>query len=257
MISLAGKTALITGAARGQGEAEARLFASLGARVVLGDVLDVEGRKVAADIGADRARYVRLDVTDESRWAAAVDVALEAFGRLDVLVNNAGVYASGALAEEAPESFERVLRINLTGPFLGMRACLGPMREAGGGSVVNVSSVAGLMGIARTGGYGASKWGLRGLSKTAALEFGEYGIRVNSVHPGMIDTPMVAGVVPPRGAGNHPGVALRRVGVPEDVAGMVAFLASDAAGYLTGAEIAVDGGWSAGKLPSAQPEQDA
>ncbi|NGN68698.1 glucose 1-dehydrogenase, partial [Streptomyces sp. A7024] len=244
MISLAGKTALITGAARGQGAAEARLFAELGARVVLGDVLDEEGRKVAADIGpAAAARYVRLDVADESRWAAAVDTAVESFGGLDILVNNAGVYASGPLEEETAESFEAVLRVNLLGPFLGIRAALEPMRRAGAGSIVNVSSVAGLMGIARTGGYGASKWGLRGLTKTAALELGEHGIRVNSVHPGVIDTPMVAGVVPPKGAGNHPGVALRRVGLPEDVAGLVAFLASDAASYLTGAEIAVDGGW--------------
>ncbi|MER5185746.1 glucose 1-dehydrogenase [Streptomyces sp. NPDC002896] len=248
MISLKGRTALITGAARGQGEAEARLFAALGANVVIGDILDDEGTEVARSIGP-AARYTRLDVTDESRWAAAVDTAVADFGGLDILVNNAGVYRSGPLVEETAESFESVLRVNLVGPFLGIRAVLEPMRRAGGGAIVNVSSVAGLTGLARTGGYGASKWGLRGLTKTAALELGEFGIRVNSVHPGLIDTPMVAGVAPPRGAGRHPAVALRRVGLPEDVAGLVAFLVSDDASYLTGAEIAADGGWSAGPTP--------
>jgi 3alpha(or 20beta)-hydroxysteroid dehydrogenase len=256
VISLRDRTALVTGAARGQGEAEARLFARLGASVVLGDVLDDEGAGVAESIGP-AARYVRLDVTDESRWAAAVDTVLAEFGRLDILVNNAGVYRSGPLAEETPESFEAVLRVNLVGPFLGIRAVLEPMRRAGGGAIVNVSSVAGLTGLARTGGYGASKWGLRGLTKTAALELGEFGIRVNSVHPGLIDTPMVAGVAPPRGAGEHQSVALRRVGLPEDVAGLVAFLAADEASYLTGAEIAVDGGWSAGPTPPAAAGPEA
>ncbi|WP_407549150.1 glucose 1-dehydrogenase [Streptomyces sp. Pv4-95] len=250
MLSLEGKTAVITGAARGQGAEAARLFARLGARVLLGDVRDGLGREVAAGIG-ERAHYVHLDVTDAAQWAAAVDTACERFGRLDILVNNAGVFRSVPLHEEDPEAFEATLRVNLVGPFLGMRAVRTPMIRAGGGAIVNVSSIAGLTGIARTGGYGASKWGLRGLTKVAALELGEHGIRVNSVHPGIIDTPMVEGIAPPAGAGNHPAVALRRIGLPQDVAGLVAFLASDAAGFLTGAEIAVDGGSTAGEAPAA------
>ena len=250
MLTLEGKTAVITGAARGQGAEAARLLARLGARVLLGDVRDDLGREVAAGIGAG-ARYVHLDVTDASHWAAAVDTACEVFGRLDILVNNAGVFRSVPLHEETPEAFEATLRVNLVGPFLGMRAVRTAMIRAGGGAIVNVSSIAGLTGIARTSGYGASKWGLRGLTKVAALELGEHGIRVNSVHPGIIDTPMVEGIAPPAGAGNHPAVALRRIGLPQDVAGLVAFLASDAAGFLTGAEIAVDGGSTAGEAPGA------
>ncbi|MFJ9418921.1 glucose 1-dehydrogenase [Streptomyces sp. NPDC101227] len=252
MLTLEGRTAVITGAARGQGAETARLFARLGARVVLGDIRDDLGETVAAEIG-DAALYTPLDVTDESRWAAAVDIALDAFGGLDILVNNAGIFRSMPLRDESPEAFESTLRINLVGPFLGIRAVREPMIRAGGGSIVNISSIAGLTGIARTGGYGASKWGLRGLTKVAALELGEYGIRVNSVHPGIIDTPMVEGIAPPAGPGNHPGVALRRTGLPQDVAGLVAFLASDASAYLTGAEIAVDGGSTAGRAPAVTP----
>ncbi|MEU6593907.1 glucose 1-dehydrogenase [Streptomyces sp. NPDC046881] len=248
MITLTGRTALITGAARGQGEAAARLFVSLGARVVLADVLDEAGEKVAAELG-DAARYVRLDVTDEEQWTRAVETAVGTFGGLDILVNNAGVFHSRLITEESAADFTRTLGVNLVGPFLGIRSVVEPMRRAGGGSVVNVSSVSGLKGVAGSASYGSSKWGLRGLTKTAALELGEYGIRVNSIHPGVIATPMNEGIAPPPGAGNHPGVALRRVGLPEDVVGLVAFLASDVSAYLTGAEIAVDGGFSAGPTP--------
>ncbi|WP_223737042.1 glucose 1-dehydrogenase [Streptomyces purpurogeneiscleroticus] len=250
MLTLEGKTAIITGAARGQGEAEARLFARLGGRVVLADVLDEPGKRVADEIG-EAARYVHLDVTEEAGWEAVVDTAVSAFGGVDVLINNAGVFRSMPLADESVENFERTLRINLVGPFLGIKAVREAMVAAGGGSIVNISSVGGLTGIPRTGGYGASKWGLRGLTKIAALELGQYGIRVNSVHPGVIDTPMVAEVAAMPESGAHPGVALGRVGLPNDVAGLVAFLASDASAYLTGAEIAVDGGSSAGPMPPA------
>ncbi|MGW3526246.1 glucose 1-dehydrogenase [Streptomyces olivaceus] len=248
MITLEGRTALITGAARGQGEAAARLFATLGARVVLADVLDAPGEKVAAELG-DAARYVHLDVTDEEQWKQAVATAESAFGGLDILVNNAGVFRSRHITEEAAADFTRTLGVNLVGPFLGIRSVVEFMRRAGGGSIVNVSSVSGLKGVAGSASYGSSKWGLRGLTKTAALELGEHGIRVNSIHPGVIATPMNEGIAPPPGAGNHPGVALRRVGLPDDVVGLVAFLASDASAYLTGAEIAVDGGFSAGPTP--------
>lgn len=248
MLTLEGKTAIVTGAARGQGEAEARLFAGLGAKVVLADILDDAGKRVAEEIG-DAARYVHLDVTDEAGWESTVATAVDTFGGVDVLVNNAGVLRSQPLATETAENFERTLRVNLVGPFLGIRAVREPMIRAGGGSIINISSVGGLTGIPRTGSYGASKWGLRGLTKIAAVELGEHGIRVNSVHPGVIATPMLAEVAAQSDAGTPPGIALGRLGLPEDVAGLVAFLASDSAAYLTGSEIAVDGGSSAGPVP--------
>ncbi|GAA0496015.1 MULTISPECIES: glucose 1-dehydrogenase [Streptomyces] len=256
MLTLEGKTAVITGAARGQGEAEARLFARLGGRVVLADVLDEPGKRVADEIG-EAARYVHLDVTDEAGWQTVVAAATAEFGGVDVLINNAGVLRSMPLADETMENFERTLRINLVGPFLGIKAVREAMIAAGGGSIVNISSVGGLTGIPRTGGYGASKWGLRGLTKVAALELGQYGIRVNSVHPGVIDTPMLAEVAATADAGVAPAVALGRIGLPDDVAGLVAFLASDASAYLTGAEIAVDGGSSAGPVPPAAVQGEA
>ncbi len=248
LVELSGKVAVITGAARGQGAAEARLFAALGAQVVLTDLLADEGRQVAAEIGS-AARFVAHDVGDAAGWAAVVQTALEAYGRLDVLVNNAAICASTPLVEQDPSAFEAMLRVNLTGPLLGMQAVAAPMRAAGGGSIVNVCSQAGLQGLAGYAGYGASKWGLRGMSKVAAIELGPLGIRVNTVFPGLIDTPMVAHLAVQRGPGGHPGAPLGRVGTPQEVADTVAFLASDAASYLTGAELAVDGGASAGRLP--------
>ena len=248
LVELSGKVAVITGAARGQGAAEARLFAALGAQVVLTDLLADEGRQVAAEIGS-AARFVAHDVGDAAGWAAVVQTALEAYGRLDMLVNNAAICASTPLVEQDPSAFEAMLRVNLTGPLLGMQAVVEPMRAAGGGSIVNVCSQAGLQGLAGYAGYGASKWGLRGMSKVAAIELGPLGIRVNTVFPGLIDTPMVAHLAVQRGPGGHPGAPLGRVGTPQEVADTVAFLASDAASYLTGAELAVDGGASAGRLP--------
>lgn len=247
LVDLTGKVAVITGAARGQGAAEARLFASLGARVVVTDVLADEGGRVAAEIGA---RFVHHDVGDEAGWAAVVDTALEAFGRLDVLVNNAAICRSVPLVEQTADDFETMLRINLIGAFLGIKAAVEPMTAAGGGSVINVSSQAGLQGLAGYSAYGASKWGLRGLTKVAAIELGPSAIRVNSVHPGMIDTPMVAHLDIQHGPGGHPGAPLTRIGLPTEVADVVAFLASDASAYVTGAELAVDGGASAGKIPT-------
>ncbi|MFD4370295.1 glucose 1-dehydrogenase [Streptomyces sp. NPDC058486] len=243
-VDLTGKVALITGAARGMGAAEARLFTALGARVVLTDVREAEGEETAASLGP-AARFVRHDVTDEPSWSSAVATAVDAFGRLDVLVNNAAVYSTCPIEEEDPARLDTLLRVNLAGPFLGIRAAAPALRASGGGSIVNISSQAGLQGIWGHGAYGAAKWGLRGLTKTAALELGPDGIRVNSVHPGAIATDMTAHL----GTTAHPGAPLGRVGEPEEVARLVAFLASDESSYLSGAELAVDGGASAGRMP--------
>lgn len=247
-VDLSGKAAIITGAARGQGAAEARLFAELGARVVLTDLLAEEGERVAESIGA-AARFVRHDVGNENDWRTVVDTAVREFGRVDALVNNAAVCKVVPLAEQDTAGFEQMLRVNLIGAFLGMQAVTEPMKAAGGGSIVNISSQAGVQGLAGYTAYGASKWGLRGMSKVAAIELGPLGIRVNTVYPGMIDTPMIAHLAVERGLGGHPGAPLTRVGTPEEVADVVAFLASDASSYITGADLTVDGGASAGRIP--------
>ncbi|OMC34583.1 3-alpha-hydroxysteroid dehydrogenase [Mycobacterium sp. GA-1841] len=247
-VDLSGKVAIITGAARGQGEAEARLFAELGAKVVLTDLLAADGERVAASIGA-AARFVRHDVGNEHDWRTVVDTAVHEFGRVDALVNNAAICKVVPLAEQDTAGFEQMLRVNLIGAFLGMQAVTDPMKAAGGGSIVNISSQAGVQGLAGYTAYGASKWGLRGMSKVAAIELGPLGIRVNTVYPGMIDTPMIAHLEVERGLGGHPGAPLTRVGTPEEVADVVAFLASEASSYITGADLTVDGGASAGRIP--------
>ncbi|OBJ30053.1 glucose 1-dehydrogenase [Mycolicibacter heraklionensis] len=250
LVDLTGKVAIITGAARGQGAAEARLFTELGAHVVLTDVLADEGERIATELGA---RFVRHDVGDEAGWKSVVETAVSEFGRLDVLVNNAAICQSIPLIEQSAAGFNAMLRVNLIGAFLGVKAVVEPMQASGGGSVINVSSQAGLQGLAGYSAYGASKWGLRGMTKVAAIELGPYGIRVNSVHPGMIDTPMVAHLRVRPGPGRHPAAPLTRIGLPSEVADVVAFLASDASAYVTGAELAVDGGASAGKIPTPTP----
>lgn len=245
MADLNGKVALITGAARGQGAAEARLFVAQGARVIITDVLDTEGKELAESLG-DAARFVRHDVTDEDSWNAAVGEAVSTFGKLDVLVNNAAIYTMKPLIETTSEELERILKVNLVGAFNGIKAVVPAMTEAGGGSIVNISSQAGIEGLMNHSAYGSSKWGLRGLSKIAALELGPAAIRVNSVHPGPIATPMVPYLT--TGPGSFPTLPLERTGLPEEVAELVAFLASDAAAYITGAEVTVDGGLAAGKF---------
>jgi 3alpha(or 20beta)-hydroxysteroid dehydrogenase len=239
---LDGKVAIVTGASRGQGEAEARLFAAEGARVLVADVLDEEGEKVAADIG-DAAAFTHLDVADEGQWAAAVATAEERFGPVSVLVNNAGVLHFQAVHKTEADDFDRVMRINVRGVFLGMKAVTPSMTRAGGGSIVNISSTAGLQGLPYLGAYVASKWAVRGLSKTAAIDLGPKGIRVNSVHPGGIDTPMTRfeGLDQTQ-APFYKYLPLKRIGTVDDVAPVVLFLASDEARYVTGGEYAVDGG---------------
>jgi 3alpha(or 20beta)-hydroxysteroid dehydrogenase len=242
---LDGKVAIITGGARGQGAAEGRLFAAEGARVVLADVRDDEGAAVADEIG-DAARYMHLDVTDEAQWQAAVEAVEAAFGPVTVLVNNAGVLLFKTLDKTALDDFDRVLRVNVHGVFLGMKAVTPSMVRAGGGSIVNISSTAGLQGLPHLGAYVASKWAVRGLTKTAAIDLGTRGIRVNSVHPGGIDTPMIAGT-----SGDAPfykRLPVPRMGSADEAARAVLFLASDEASYISGAELAVDGGATCGDL---------
>ncbi|GAA0950125.1 glucose 1-dehydrogenase [Actinocorallia libanotica] len=245
MSGLQDKVVIVTGGARGIGASAAAALAAGGARVVIADLLEEEGRETAAEVGGV---FARLDVTSEAGWAEVVDLAVASYGRLDGLVNNAGIASNLLIEKESLAYFEKVLQVNLTGVFLGMKAVLEPMRAAGGGSIVNISSAAGLTALPGTSGYGAAKWGVRGLTKIAAVEFGPSAVRVNSVHPGMTYTPMTAqhGAVP--GEGMFPLSALGRVGGPEEIGAAIAFLISDAASYVTGAELAVDGGWTAGEV---------
>jgi 3alpha(or 20beta)-hydroxysteroid dehydrogenase len=242
---LDGKVAIITGAARGQGAAEARLFAAEGARVVLADVLDDEGKAVAGEIG-DAAAYAHLDVTDEGQWSDAVALAERTFGPVTVLVNNAGVLLFQAVHKTELVDFDRILRVNVHGVFLGMKAVTPSMEKAGGGSIVNISSTAGLQGLPYLAAYVASKWAVRGLTKSAAIDLGHKGIRVNSVHPGGIDTPMVAGTS--ADAPFYKRLPVARMGSADESARAVLFLASDEASYIAGAELAVDGGATCGDL---------
>jgi len=243
-----GAVALITGAARGQGAAEARALVAEGASVVLADVLDDEGRAVADELGRS-ARYVHLDVTDEQAWREALALTEETFGPPTVLVNNAGIVHFASVVDTEVADFRRVLEVNLVGVFLGMKTCAPAMERAGGGSIVNISSSAGLTGLPEVGAYVASKWGVRGLTKTAAMELGPKGIRVNSVHPGGIDTPMI------RDPATTPlevfeaytsRLPIPRLGRTDDVVALVLFLASPDSSYCTGAEFVVDGGQTCG-----------
>jgi 3alpha(or 20beta)-hydroxysteroid dehydrogenase len=244
---LEGKVALISGGARGMGAEEARLFVSQGARVLLGDVLDEEGQKTAASIG-ESVIYQHLDVTSESDWQAAVAKAESAFGSLDVLVNNAGILRYGALETTSQEEYELVIRINQLGPFLGMKAAIPALRRSGGGSIVNISSLAGMQGVAGAVSYTASKFAVRGMTKVAALELAGDGIRVNSVHPGGVDTPMTRPLGDSSEADSARGYGspIPRIGQPDDVAQLVLFLASEMSSYCTGSEFVVDGGLLAG-----------
>ena len=246
---LDGKVALISGAARGQGEAEARLFVAEGARVVIGDVLDDQGKVLGEDLGPS-ARYVHLDVTDEDDWSAAVALALGEFGSLHVLVSNAGISpAPVALADLTKQDYEQVIAVNQVGTFLGLKAVIPTMIAGGGGSIITISSVGGIEGTFGMAPYVSSKFAVRGMTKVAALEYARHGIRVNSVHPGPVDTAMLDRAHW-HGAEVRPAMAeampLGRLGQPAEIAEMVLFLASDASSYCTGAEFVADGGHLAG-----------
>jgi len=242
---LDGRVALVTGGARGQGAAEAALFASEGATVVVSDVLDADGEQSAA---ASKGRYLRHDVTDEARWAEVMDKIMEWHGHLDILVNNAGIFRSGGVANTRLADYRQGIEINQVGVFLGMQAASRLMMEAGKGSIINISSIAGLRGSGGAIAYGASKWAVRGMTKSAAQELARYGIRVNSIHPGLIDTPMLQ-QLPGIEAGNSDQlvrrIPLRRVAEAMEVARLALFLASDDSSYSTGCEFVVDGGMTA------------
>jgi 3alpha(or 20beta)-hydroxysteroid dehydrogenase len=237
---LAGKVALISGAARGMGASHAREMIAEGARVVCGDILDDDGARVAAELGSDCA-YVHLDVTRPADWEAAVATAVERFGGVDILVNNAGILNIGTIEDYDLAEWQRILDINLTGVFLGIRAVTPVMKSAGRGSIVNISSIEGIAGTMACHGYTATKFAVRGLTKSTALELGPHGIRVNSVHPGLVKTPM-ADWVPE----DIFQTALGRIAQPREVSHLVVYLASDESSYSTGAEFVVDGGTVAG-----------
>ncbi|MHB1911216.1 MAG: SDR family NAD(P)-dependent oxidoreductase [Acidimicrobiales bacterium] len=244
---LDGRVAIVSGAARGQGEAEARVLAREGAQVLLGDVLDDEGALVAKDLG-EAALYRRLDVTSEDDWKAAISEVERRWGRIDILINNAGIAKFAPLAMTSLDDYMAVISVNQVGVFLGMRTVVPLMSRTGGGSIINTSSVDGMTGMMGVTAYVASKFAVRGMTKTAALELGPLGIRVNSIHPGGVETPML-----------HPdgmedvdlsvvfrNVPLRRIGTVGDVAELALFLASDRSSYCTGSEFVVDGGLLAG-----------
>jgi 3alpha(or 20beta)-hydroxysteroid dehydrogenase len=249
---LDGKVALISGGARGMGASHVERFVAEGARVVVGDVRDDLGSSVVASLG-DAARYIHCDVTSESDWDAAVSLAVEEFGGLDILVNNAGILLFAPLTKMPVADFRRVLDVNATGCWLGMRAAVAPMRSGGGGSIINISSIEGMSGAARLSAYTASKFAVRGMTKSAATELGRYGIRVNSVHPGAILTPMVLEAASSYSADDMAhadafmkAMPLGRFAEPAEVSGMLVYLGSDESSYCTGAEFLVDGGILAG-----------
>ncbi|GFG71679.1 glucose 1-dehydrogenase [Mycolicibacter senuensis] len=236
-----GKVALISGGARGMGAAHARALAAEGAKIVIGDILDEEGAKLAADLGADSARFAHLDVTCPEQWDAAVQLAVGEFGGLDVLVNNAGIAKYNTIDNFDLIAWQQLIDVNLTGTMLGMHAAVAPMKSAGGGSIINISSVEGIRGSAGLYGYVASKWGVRGLAKAAALELAPHNIRINSVLPGLIRTRMTIAI--PDDALQIP---LGRGAKSAEVSTAVVFLASDESAYMTGADLVIDGGLSVG-----------
>ena len=246
---LEGKVALISGGARGMGAAEAKLFAREGAKVVIGDILESEGRQTEAEINeiGGECLFVSLDVTDDSAWEAAVAAAVSRFGKLDILLNNAGIFLGNRVEETTTDEWDQVMDINAKGVFLGTKHAIPEMRKAGGGSIINISSVAGLVGNPYSSAYNASKGAVRLLTKSTAIQYAKDGIRANSIHPGVIETPMTQDVV------NDPSFRkfrlaanpISRLGQPADIAYGALYLASDESSFVTGSELVIDGGWTA------------
>ena len=245
---LADKVALITGGSRGMGAAEARLFVEHGAQVAIADVLDAEGEVLAKELGPS-ARYIHLDVTDEQSWAACVDDVVQSFGALDVLVNNAGIASLAPIVDTTTEEYLRVVGVNQLGVFLGIRTAIPAMTTAARASIVNISSIEGIAGSPATIAYSASKFAVRGMTKVAAIELAPLGIRVNSIHPGGVRTPMldpIGGVT--LAARVEPLIPMKRLAAPEEIALLALFLASDESSYCTGSEFVADGGITASVL---------
>jgi 3alpha(or 20beta)-hydroxysteroid dehydrogenase len=242
---LDGVCVLISGASRGQGAAESRAVVREGGFVVMGDILEEDGRALAEELG-DHARFTPLDVRSAEAWAAAVALAQESFGPVRALVNNAGILDRGRIDQIDQQDFEKTIDINVTGTFLGIQSVWRGMSQHGGGSIVNISSVGGMLGAGAACAYITSKWAVRGMAKAAASDLARYNIRVNSVHPGPIATQMIMDETFDEAAfinHNKYRMPLRRLGQPEEVADVVVFLLSNESSYVTGAEIAVDGGW--------------
>ena len=254
MQRLAGKVAIVTGGARGMGEATVRLFVEHGAKVVIGDILAEQGQALADELG-DAAVFCKLDVTAQEDWDAAVAVA-EALGPLNVLVNNAGILHMASILDTTPEDYLRVVKVNQLSAFMGIRSVINPMKAAGSGSIINVSSIDGLHSSAGLSAYSSTKWALRGLTRSAAIELGQYAIRVNTVHPGGIFTEMGGkGVLSEEDMNQsvYKNFPIPRVGQPEEVANVTLFLATDEASYSTGTEFVADGGWFAGMRNPGMP----
>lgn len=245
--NLRSKTVIVSGAASGIGAGHARVFASAGVKVLVADVNDDDGEAVAASVRAQGgdAIFVHLDVTDMAQWVAAVELARQQFGGVDFLINNAGIYSPGSVLEESEEGWQRMIAVNQTGVLYGMKAVLPGMTAKGGGAIVNISSLYGIIGSPGSLSYHATKGAVRLMTKAAALEHVQDNIRINSIHPGQIDTPILANLTPEADVAIKARIPMGRLGTPEEIAKASLFLCSDMASYITGEELRVDGGWCA------------
>ena len=243
------KAVLISGGARGMGSVEAKLFCSEGASVIIGDILEEEGRKIEAEISESGGVciFVRLDVTSEEDWESAVNLAVERFGKLDILINNAGIFPMESIEDTTVESWDRVMDVNAKGVFLGTKAAIPAMRASGGGSIINLSSIAGLVGSAYSASYNATKGAVRLLTKSTAIQYAKDGIRANSIHPGLIDTLMASELLsdPDLQIKRLASTPMGRTGTAEEIAYGALFLASDESSFMTGSELVIDGGFTA------------
>ena len=243
------KAVLISGGARGMGSVEAKLFCSEGASVIIGDILEDEGRKIEAEINESGGVciFVRLDVTSEEDWDSAVNLAVERFGKLDILINNAGIFPMESIEDTTVESWDRVMDVNAKGVFLGTKAAIPAMRTSGGGSIINLSSIAGLVGSAYSASYNATKGAVRLLTKSTAIQYAKDGIRANSIHPGLIDTLMASELLsdPELQIKRLASTPMGRTGTAEEIAYGALFLASDESSFMTGSELVIDGGFTA------------